>query len=139
MDLRNFFFLIPPGDGNHEVKRCYTLEKDKLLLSITPHMHFRGKDVRYEVIRPNGQTEVLLSVPHYNFDWQLVYRFQDPILIEKGSTLMLTAHFDNSANNPANPDPAKTIRWGDKSEEEMFSNYFEYLDADAKPVRVASK
>lgn len=138
MDLRNFFFLIPPGDANHEVKRCYTFEKDKLLLSITPHMHFRGKDVRYEVTHPDGRHEVLLSVPHYNFDWQLVYRFQDPILIEKGSTLMLTAHFDNSANNPANPDPAKTIRWGDKSEEEMFSNYFEYLDPD-KRVQSARK
>jgi hypothetical protein len=128
MDLRNFFFLIPPGDANHEVKRCYTFEQDKVLLSITPHMHFRGKDVRYEVTRPNGTRQVLLSVPHYNFDWQLVYRFQDPILIEKGSILTLTAHFDNGANNPANPDPTKTIRWGDKSEEEMFSNYIEYVD-----------
>ena len=139
MDLRNFFFLIPPGDGNHEVKRCYTFEKDKLLLSITPHMHFRGKDVRYEVTHPDGKHEVLLSVPHYSFDWQLVYRFQDPILIEKGSVLMLTAHFDNSSNNPANPDPSKTIRWGDKSEEEMLSNYIEYLDPEKKPVSVASK
>ncbi len=128
IDLRNFFFLIPPGDPNHEVKRCYTFEKDKLLLSITPHMHFRGKDVRYEVTRPNGTHQVLLSVPRYNFDWQLVYRFQDPIPIEKGSVLTLTAHFDNSANNPANPDPTKAIRWGDKSEEEMLANYIEYVD-----------
>jgi hypothetical protein len=139
MDLRNFFFLIPPGDGNHEVTRCYTFEKDKLLLSITPHMHFRGKDARYEVTHPNGKQDVLLSVPHYNFDWQLTYRFQDPILIEKGSVLTLTAHFDNSPNNPANPDPTKTIRWGDKSEEEMFSNYIEYLDPEKTPVPVARK
>jgi len=139
MDLRNFFFVIPPGDGNHEVTRCYTFEKDKLLLSITPHMHFRGKDVRYELTRPNGERRVLLSVPHYNFDWQLVYRFQDPILVEKGSVLKLTAHFDNSANNPANPDPAKTIRWGDKSEEEMFSNYFEYLDPEKSKISVANR
>ena len=139
MDLRNFFFLIPPGDGSHEVKRCYTFEKDKLLLSITPHMHFRGKDVRYEVTHPNGKHEVLLSVPHYSFNWQLVYRFQDPILIEKGSVLMLTAHFDNSPNNPANPDPTKAIRWGDKSEEEMFSNYIEYLDPEKSPASLARK
>jgi hypothetical protein len=134
MDLRNFFFRIPPGDANLEVTRCYTFEKDKLLLSITPHMHFRGKDVRYEVAHPGGKREVLLSVPHYNFDWQLVYRFQDPVVIEKNSVLTLTAHFDNSPNNPANPDPGKTIRWGDKSEEEMFSNYLEYLD----PEKVSS-
>jgi hypothetical protein len=139
MDLRNFFFLIPPGEGNHEVTRCYIFEKDKLLLSITPHMHFRGKDVRYEVTHPNGKHEVLLSVPHYSFDWQLTYRFEDPILIEKGSVLMLTAHFDNSSNNPANPDSTKAIRWGDKSEEEMFSNYLEYLDPQKMTVPVAGR
>ena len=139
MDLRNFFFLIPAGDPNHEVTRCDTFEQDKLLVSITPHMHFRGKDVRYELTRPNGKHEVLLFVPHYNFSWQLVYRFQDPILIEKGSVLKLTAHFDNSVNNPANPDPSQTIRWGDKSEEEMFSNYFEYLDPEKRPVSVAAR
>jgi hypothetical protein len=137
MDLRNFFFLIPPGDGNHEVRRCYTFEKDKLLLSITPHMHFRGKDVRYELTRPDGRHEILLSVPRYDFNWQLVYRFQDPIRVEKGSLLMLTAHFDNSARNPANPDPSKTIRWGDKSEEEMLSNYIEYLDLDKPSAPLA--
>ena len=73
------------------------------------------------------------------FNWQLVYRFSDPILIEKGSTLMLTAHFDNSPNNPANPDPTKAIRWGDKSEEEMFSNYIEYLDPEKSPASLARK
>jgi hypothetical protein len=139
MDLRNFFFLIPPGEQNHEVKRCYTFEQDKILLSITPHMHFRGKDVRYEVTHPNGKHEVLLSVPQYNFDWQLVYRFEDPVPIEKGSILMLTAHFDNSPNNPANPDPSKAIRWGDRSVEEMFSNYIEYLDPPKTPISVVHK
>lgn len=137
MDLRNFFFVIPAGEPNHEVRRCYTFEKDKLLLSITPHMHFRGKDVRYEVLRPNGTREVLLSVPHYQFDWQLTYRFRDPILVERGSVLTLTAHFDNSANNPANPDPRVSVRWGDKSEEEMFSNYFEYVEPK-KPLNASS-
>ena len=139
MDFRNFFFLIPPGDPNHEVKRCYTFETDKLLLSITPHMHFRGRDVRYELIRPNGKHEVLLSVPNYKFDWQLVYRFQDPLPIEKGSVLMITAHFDNSANNPANPDATKAIRWGDRSEEEMLSNYVEYLDPGKTPVSASAR
>ena len=129
MDLRNFFFRLPPGAADHEVKRCYTFERDKSLISITPHMHYRGKDVRYELIRPDGRRQVLLSVPHYNFAWQLVYRFQDPILVEKGSELIVTAHYDNSANNPANPDPTQTIRWGDKSEEEMMTSWIEYVDA----------
>ena len=128
MDLRNFFFLIPPGDGNHEVKRCYTFEKDKLLLSITPHMHFRGKDVRYEVTHPDGKHEVLLSVPHYSFDWQLQYQFKTPVLMEKGSRMEVTFHYDNSINNPANPDPGKAIRWGDRSEDEMMVTWTETLD-----------
>jgi hypothetical protein len=130
MDLRNFFFRIPPGAPNHTVRRCYTFDSDKLLLSITPHMHFRGKDVTYELTRPDGSREVLLSVPKYEFDWQLTYRFKTPIAVAKGSLLTLTAHFDNSANNPANPDPSAAVRWGDKSEEEMFSNYFEYLESN---------
>ncbi len=138
MDLRNFFFRIPPGAASHEVKRCYTFEKDKLLLSITPHMHYRGKDVIYEVVRPGGRREILLSVPKYSFEWQLVYRFQDPVYIEQGSLLTVTAHYDNSPNNPANPDPSRSIRWGDKSEEEMMTSWIEYLDAPARPAPTES-
>ena len=128
MDLRNFFFRIPPGDASHEVKRCYTFEKDKLLLSITPHMHYRGHDVTYELLRPGGQREILLAVPHYSFNWQLVYRLKEPLRVEKGSRLIVTAHYDNSPNNAANPDPSQAIRWGDKSEEEMMTSWIEYLD-----------
>src|SRR6266404_2833790 len=134
MDLRNFFFRLPPGDSSHEVKRCYTFEKDKMLRSITPHMHYRGKDVQYELVRPDGRREILLSVPHYSFAWQLVYRFREPVAVEKGSLLIVTAHYDNSPNNPANPDPALSIRWGDKSEEEMMTSWIEYVDAAAPPV-----
>jgi hypothetical protein len=68
----------------------------------------------------------------------LTYRFRDPIPVRKGSVLTLTAHFDNSRNNPANPDPSKAVRWGDKSEEEMFSNYFEYLPMETKSVAASA-
>ena len=129
LDLRNFFFRIPPGAASHEVKRCYTFERAKLLLSFTPHMHYRGKDVTYELVRPDGRREILLAVPRYAFDWQLVYRLKDPLLVEQGSRLIVTAHYDNSPNNRANPDPGKAIRWGDKSEEEMMTSWIEYLDA----------
>jgi hypothetical protein len=132
MDLRNFFFRIPPGAPNHEVRRCYSFEKDKLLLSITPHMHYRAKDVKYELTRPDGKREILLSVPGYNFEWQLVYRFREPVFVEKGSSLTVTTHYDNSPNNPSNPDPSKAIRWGDKSEEEMMTSWIEYLDPAPK-------
>jgi hypothetical protein len=132
MDLRNFFFRIPPGDASHEVKRCYTFEADKMLLSITPHMHYRGKDVKYELVRPGGKREILLSVPAYSFSWQLVYRLKEPVFVEKGSRMIVTAHYDNSSNNPANPDPAQAIRWGDKSEEEMMTSWIEYIDGAAR-------
>ena len=129
MDLRNFFMQIPAEAANHEVKRCYEFEKDKLLLSFTAHMHYRGKDITYELIRPNGKREVLLAVPRYDFNWQLVYRLEKPVLVEKGSRLIVTAHYDNSPNNRANPDSKLVIRWGDKSEEEMMTSWIEYLDA----------
>jgi len=129
MDLRNFFFRIPAGAPAHEVKRCYTFERDKLLLSITPHMHYRAHDVTYELVRPNGRHETVLVVPYYDFNWQLVYRLKEPLKVEKGSRLIVTAHYDNSPNNPANPDPAQAVRWGDKSEEEMMTSWIEYFDA----------
>jgi hypothetical protein len=128
MDLRNFFMSIPAGAPAHEVRRCYEFEQDKLLLSFTPHMHYRGKDITYEVIHPNGKREVLLHVPRYDFNWQLVYRLKEPKLIEKGSRLIVTAHYDNSPNNRFNPDPSQNIRWGDKSEEEMMTSWIEYLE-----------
>ena len=138
MDLRNFFFQIPAGAANHEVRRCYTFDEDKLLLSITPHMHYRGKDVRYELTHADGRRETLLYVPAYKFDWQLTYRLRDPLPVSKGSVLTVTAHFDNSANNAANPDPQKAVRWGDKSDEEMFSNYFEYLPVKSNLTAVSA-
>ena len=129
MDLRNFFLSIPANDDNHMVRRCYDFQDDRLLLSFTPHMHYRAKDATYELTRPNGKKEVLLAVPRYDFNWQLVYRFEKPILVEKGSRLMVTVHYDNSSNNAANPDPKQVVRWGDKTEEEMMTSWIEYLDA----------
>jgi hypothetical protein len=134
MDLRNFFFQIPPGAEHHRVRRCYDFERDQLLLSFTPHMHYRGKDVTYELVHPDGRREILLAVPNYHFDWQLVYRLQEPVLARKGSRLEITTHYDNSANNRANPDPRATVRWGDKSEEEMMSNWIEWLEPEPQPA-----
>ena len=132
MDLRNFFLKIPAGAANHEVRRCYTFEKDTMLISFTPHMHYRGKDARYELTRPDGRRETLLSVPRYDFNWQLNYRLRDPVFVEKGSTLTVTVHYDNSANNRANPDPKSPVRWGDKTEEEMMTSWIEYIEAAPK-------
>jgi hypothetical protein len=138
VDLRNRFFLIPAGAPNLEVKRCYDVEKDRLLVAITPHMHYRGKDATYELIHANGQRETLLMVPRYDFNWQLQYRFAKAIPMEKGSRMVVTFHYDNSPNNPANPDPTKVIRWGDRSEDEMMVTWTETIDAPASSLSASS-
>jgi len=132
MDLRNFFMQIPAGAGSHEVRRCFTFEEDRDLLSFTPHMHYRGKEAIYEVVHADGRRETLLKIPKYDFNWQLNYRLKEPVRIAKGSRLMVTFRYDNSANNPANPDPKEVVRWGDKSEEEMMTSWIEYMAVKPK-------
>jgi hypothetical protein len=134
MDVDNNFFSIPAGDANHEVRQCATFNADSLLLSLTPHMHFRGKDARFEIERPGEAPETLLFVPHYDFNWQLKYREKDPVRVPKGSRIIITFHYDNSTNNAANPDPRKQVRWGEPSEEEMMSGWIDYIDAPAPPA-----
>ena len=88
--------------------------------------------------RADRKHEILLAVPHYDFHWQLVYRLMHPVRVEKGSTLIVTAHYDNSPN-VANPDPSQVIRWGDKTEEEMMTSWIEYLDVKPTPVAEAAR
>jgi peroxiredoxin len=126
----NRFFQIPPGDGNYEVSSHHLFDKDVLLLTLTPHMHLRGKSFRYEAEYPDGTREVLLDIPHYDFNWQLRYRLAEPKLLPKGTKLLCTAHFDNSADNLANPDPTKAVRWGDQTWEEMMIGYFSTLPVE---------
>ena len=129
IDLGNHMFMIPAGDGNHEVSECHTFQKDMYVTSLTPHMHLRGKSMRFEVTYPDGRKETLLDVPAYNFNWQITYRAATPIFLPKGTRLAITAHFDNSPNNPMNPDPTKPIRWGAASEVEMMDGWVEYVDS----------
>jgi hypothetical protein len=129
VDLSNYFFRIPAGDPNVEVTECHTFKKDMYLTSLTPHMHLRGKDSRFEATYPDGRKETLLLVPHYNFNWQITYRMEEPKFIPKGTRLAIISHFDNSLNNPLNPDPAKVVRWGEASEMEMMDGWIEYVDA----------
>jgi hypothetical protein len=129
IDLSNHLFLIPAGSPDQEVTECHTFAKDMYITSLTPHMHLRGKSMRFDVTYPNGKTETLLNVPEYDFNWQITYRAAKPIYIPKGTRLKIDARFDNSANNPRNPDPTKTIRWGAASEVEMMDGWVEYVDA----------
>ena len=90
-------------------------------------MHWRGKDYRYEMIYPDGKRETLLSVPRWDFNWQNVYRFQEPIKLPKGAKLHAVAHWDNSTNNPLNPAPDKTVHFGLQSWEEMMVGWVSYV------------
>jgi len=87
-------------------------------------MHVRGKDMTYRLEFPDGTSQTILNVPHYDFNWQLAYNVAQPIKIPKGTKLTVTAHFDNSANNKFNPDPSKTVFYGDMTWEEMMFPFF---------------
>jgi peroxiredoxin len=122
----NLAFRIPPGAASHKVESWYTLKQDGYIVGFMPHMHLRGKDFLYEAIYPDGKKEILLSVPRYDFNWQSVYRPLAPIPMPRGSRLHCIAHFDNSAENPNNPDPTRTVIWGDQTWEEMMIGWTDF-------------
>lgn len=129
LDFGNHLFRIPAGSADQEVTECHTFTKDIYITSLTPHMHYRGKSMRIVAAYPDGRKETLLYVPEYNFNWQITYRPVEPIHLPKGSRVEIEAHFDNSRNNPLNPDPAQVVRWGSASESEMMDGWVEYLDS----------
>jgi hypothetical protein len=98
-------------------------------------MHTRGKDFEYRIVYPNGKTETILKVPHYNWRWQLWYNLAEPMQLPKGTKIECTAHFDNSKNNPENPDPNKTVIWGQQSWDEMMVGFFNLVFDAKMPVR----
>ncbi len=120
-------FEIPPGAPNHRVQTTFRFARGARLLSLLPHMHLRGKSVRYTLVQPDGRRETLLEVPRYDFDWQQEYVLEQPLQIMKGARLIADAVYDNSARNPYNPDPTKTIYFGLQSEDEMMIPYFEVI------------
>jgi hypothetical protein len=121
---------IPAGAASYSASREYTFEEDVEILSFLPHMHLRGKAAQYELTYPDGRHETLLHVPKYDFNWQHTYRFATPVLAPAGSVLRFTLWWDNSANNPHNPDPTVDVEWGLPTHEEMSQGYmsFQYLD-----------
>jgi hypothetical protein len=116
---------IPAGDRDYHLTAWGTLPNDALLLGFFPHMHLRGKAFEYDRILENGRPEPLLRVSHYDFHWQLPYRLAKPILLKKGTKLSVTAWWDNSANNPLNPDPSAEVTWGEQSAQEMLVGFFD--------------
>jgi hypothetical protein len=115
----NGTFVLPAGDANKEVDSAIEFTQDTHIWALFPHTHLRGKSWDYRMVYPDGHSEVVLSVPNYDFSWQTYYEFAKPLAAPKGARLEAVAHYDNSPNNPANPDPKVDVHWGDQTWQEM--------------------
>jgi hypothetical protein len=124
LQLNNHALIIPPGADNFRVEVQGTLPNDSTLLSLFPHMHLRGKRFEYDIVRDDGTIETLLRV-NYHFHWQLSYKLEEPRELKAGTKLRAVAWYDNSKNNPHNPDPGKTVTWGDQTSDEMMVGFFD--------------
>lgn len=125
LQMGNDRFVIPPRDPNYRVPVSGTLPNAALLISLFPHMHLRGKAFEYLMAKPNSGFTTLLKVSNYDFNWQLNYRLAEPLFLPAGTRLACAGYFDNSANNPRNPDPTAEVRFGEQSWEEMMIGFFD--------------
>jgi hypothetical protein len=116
---------IPPGEPDYRASISGTLPNEALLISLFPHMHLRGKAFDFDIVGPKGYVERLLAVKPYKFNWQLNYVLKTPRMLPKGTVLRWTGYFDNSPNNPANPDPTVEVTWGEQSWDEMMIGFFD--------------
>src|SRR5207253_3741146 len=123
-------FSIPANAENHPVEAAKTLDRDSLILTLMPHTHLRGRAFKYEATYPNGEKEVLLDVPHYDFNWQTTYVLDKPKLLPKGTVLHCLANYNNSKSNYSNPNPKERVRWGEQTWEEMMIGYFDAASAN---------
>lgn len=118
---------IPANVAAHKETATFTFDSDAEIFSLLPHMHLRGKAFRYEAVYPDQKREILLDVPKYDFNWQMQYRFRTPKSVPKGTKIVVTGVFDNSKENPANPDPNKVVRFGQQTDEEMLIGYVDFV------------
>lgn len=118
-------FVIPPNDNDVPVSAERTVREDSYLYNLQPHMHFRGKRVLYTAYFPDGEVRKLLNVPNYHFNWQMIYTPVEPIFLPKGTKVVVTGAFDNSAMNLGNPAPDEEVRYGPQSWEEMFIGHMQ--------------
>ena len=123
----NLGFKIPPGEANYKIEAKTTYPNGATILNFFPHMHLRGKSFEYTAVYPDGRSEVLLRVPNYDFFWQLDYQLVKPLTIPPGTQIVCTAWYDNSPNNPKNPDPTATVRFGEQSWEEMMIGFYDVV------------
>jgi hypothetical protein len=135
LSASNGTFKIPPGAPDYKVDATFEVRKDVTLVALHPHMHSRGKAFEYRLVFPDGRKETILSVPAFNWHWQLWYNLAEPIALPQGTKIECTAHFDNSPNNPENPDPTKSVIWGQQSWDEMMVGFFNLRFDAAMPAQ----
>jgi hypothetical protein len=117
---------IPPYADNWEIVGETPVKQDITIYAFAPHMHLRGKDIKYTLVWPDGRVENLLTVPKYDFNWQIHYELETPLKVPAGSKLVAMAHYDNSLKNRYNPAPQKEVYWAEQSWDEMFIPWFEF-------------
>ena len=117
---------IPAGESAYSSRSAFEVEHDATIFNFTPHMHLRGKSMRYTAKYPDGREEILLDVPGYDFNWQLTYSPQEPLVVPAGTVITVDAVFDNSADNLANPDPSIVVTWGEETTDEMMIGFMDY-------------
>ncbi len=128
---------IPAGAKNYTTAGEYRFDKSAVLYELNPHMHYRGSWFRYILNRPDGSSETLLSTPNYDFNWQTTYRLADPIAVPAGSVLRCEGGFDNSSQNPFNPDPSQSVVFGEQTFDEMFIGYFSFAESRVPAITVS--
>jgi hypothetical protein len=126
----NNWVEIPPYEKSFEVSSSFEVKEDINVLAYHPHMHFRGKDLRMFADYPDGRREELINIPYYTYLWQLTYQLSEPKFVPAGTVITSVGHFDNSAQNPFNPDPSVSVPWGEMSWDEMFFGEFVYKAAN---------
>ena len=134
MALINGSLSIPPGATSHLIENSMTFNRDTMIYSLIPHTHVRGIGWHYEATYPDGRTEVILSVPKYDFNWQHEYVFAQPLMLPAGTKLHAKAWYDNSPANKSNPDATKTVTWGDQTWEEMMYTSITFSFPPAPPT-----
>lgn len=141
----NTKFKIPPGANRHKVEAAWHVDEDRYAISVAPHMHLLGKEMKVVAKLPNGDVLPMIWIKDWDFNWQGSYEFEEPLFLPKGTSVQATAYFDNSPENPNNPNtPPKAVGWGEKTTDEMCIAFVACVKAKEwqpkRPVnRVASK
>ncbi len=139
LSAANQRFKIPAGDPNYSAEATFTARVPMTLVNLFPHLHLRGKAFQYDVIYPDGRMETILKVDKWDLNWQLAYTLAEPLALPAGTRVKVTAWWDNSANNAANPDPTKDVSWGEQSWEEMLVGFMNVAVDPSVQMRQAGR